>query len=52
MRFAVASDEPLPDGPALASRVLFLRSRYDHYGVVSGADQFGRILRSSSQLAH
>jgi len=52
VRFAVASDEPLPDGLALASRVLFLRSRYDHYGVVSGADQFGRILRSSSQLAH
>ena len=52
VRFAVASDELLPDGPALASRVLFLRSRYDHYGVVSGADQFGRILRSSSQLAH
>jgi hypothetical protein len=51
VRVAVGSDEPFADGPALASRVLFLRSRYDHYGVVSGADQFGRILRASSQLA-
>jgi hypothetical protein len=52
VHFTVGSDEQLQGGPALGSRVLFLRSSYDHYGVVSGADQFGRILRSSPQLAH
>ncbi len=51
VRVAVAADEPRQELPALASQVVFLRSRYDHYGVVSGADQFGRILRSSAQLA-
>jgi hypothetical protein len=48
---AVAADEPRLDFPALASQVVFLHSRYGHYGVVSAADQFGRILRSSLQLA-
>jgi hypothetical protein len=51
VRVAVATDEPRQDLATLASRVVFLRSRYDHYGVVSAADQFGRILRASSRLA-
>ncbi len=50
VRVAIAADEPRQDFQALASPVVFLRSRYDHYGVVSAADQFGRILRSSPQL--
>ncbi len=49
---AVAPDEPRQDWRRLRSRVLFLQSPYDHYGVVSATDQFRGILSSSPALVH
>jgi hypothetical protein len=47
----VAGDGPQQDWRGLRTRVLFVRSRYDHYGVVSASDQFSKILSSSPALA-
>jgi len=49
---ALARDEPALDWRRLRCRVLFLQSPYDHYGVVSAADQFRGILSSSPALVH
>jgi hypothetical protein len=48
---SVAPDEPAQNWRRLRSRVLFLQSPYDHYGVVSASDQFRGILSSSPELA-
>ena len=49
---AVARDEPAQDWRKLRTRVLFLQSPYDHYGVVSAGDQFRGFLSSSPALVH
>ncbi|HUI73084.1 MAG TPA: hypothetical protein VL354_21370 [Spirochaetia bacterium] len=45
----IARDDPTRDW-ALRSRVLFLRSDSDHYGVVFDRDEFRRLLESSPVL--
>jgi len=47
----VAPDDPVTDSATLRSRVLFLRSDADHYGVVSQQDEFRRLLEASPELA-
>jgi hypothetical protein len=51
VELTVAPDGSRQDWRRLRSRVLFLQSRDDHYGVVSSSDQFRGILSSSPALA-
>ena len=46
----VAPDDPDNDARTLRSRVLFLRSDSDHFGVVHDRDEFRRLLESSPDL--
>jgi hypothetical protein len=46
----IARDDPDNDAVALRSRVLFLRSDSDHYGVVFDRDEFRRLLETSPAL--
>ncbi len=46
----VARDDPDTDASTLRSRVLFLRSDSDHFGVVYDHDEFRRLLQSSPDL--
>jgi hypothetical protein len=48
--FEVAQDDPENDASTLQSRVLFLQSNSDHYGVVFDRDEFRRLLESSPDL--
>ncbi len=43
-------DDPSQDDSSLGPRVAFLRSPHDHYGVVSAADEFRRVLAASPFL--
>ena len=43
----IAGDEPGKSSGALKSRVAFLKSDSDHYGVIAKASQFQRLLASS-----
>ncbi len=48
--FRAAPDDPQDDAEDLASRVVFLKSSSDHYGVVSGREELRRILSASPVL--
>ncbi len=43
----IVADDPEEDKMLDRRRILFLRSPYDHYGVLFGNDQFRRLLESS-----
>lgn len=45
-------DDPSQDEAVLGPRVAFLRSPHDHFGVVSAADEFRRVLAASPFLPH
>ena len=49
---AWADDNPASDASFLTSRVLFLVSPSDHYGVVHDRNEFQRLLASSKALGH
>ncbi len=50
LRPGVGADEPSLDPRTLAARASFLQSRRDHYGVVAGAWELCRLLRTSPFL--
>ncbi len=46
----IARDDPDNDARTMRSRVLFLHSASDHYGVVYDRDEFRRLLKASPSL--
>jgi hypothetical protein len=49
--FQVAPDDPDADAQTLGSRVLFMKSSSDHFGVIFDHDEFRRLLSTSTALA-
>ncbi len=51
LQVAAGMDDPRLDSGVLGSRLVFLESSFDHYGLVSEAGEFRRILASSPSLS-